>query len=221
MFYSPLLSFLTLHPPHSVSVLPRSEWGYGHSRTRHHGPQHPLQPPVHPAACARLPPERLHPWQHGHPHLQPAAAATAGHGPAGRPTGPAPATGLSPVRAPQGRPDPCLQEEVHQEGEEVKVDGDVQGQDEAGLIWEIQPPTPHLQISHCSSVSNDSQTASSFDHMDLADSSLKVFSESLNVLKDVYVTNPCCVKGLVLFMYSLWLDILVGYGGLFFFFFFF
>lgn len=111
------------HPlfPHSVSLPTRSERGYSHPGTRHDGPEHPLQPPVHPAARARLPPERLHPRQHSHPHLQPPAAA--GHGPAGHPAGATPAPGLRPAWAPQGRPDPCLQEEVHQEGEKVELDG--------------------------------------------------------------------------------------------------
>lgn len=108
-----------LHPlsPHSVSVSTRSEWGYGHSGTWHHGPQHPLQPPVYSAACARLPPERLHPRQHSHPHFQPPAAA--GYSPAGHPAGTASAPSLGPARAPQSCPDSCLKEEVYKEGEEV------------------------------------------------------------------------------------------------------
>lgn len=140
-FHPSLLSLLTPNPPHSVSLSTRSEWGDRHPGTRNDGSEHPLQPPVHPAARARLSPECLHSRQHGHPHLQPPAAA--GHGPAGHPAGTTPAPGHGPAWAPQGGSDPRLQEEVHQEGEEVELDRGRWRNDSPGPIWwEIQPPIP-------------------------------------------------------------------------------
>lgn len=131
----PPLSLPPVIPQTLISVLPRSKWGDGHPRARHHGLEHPLQPPVHPAARPRLPPERLHPREHGHPHLQPSAAA--GYGPAGHAAGAASASGLGTGWASKGRPDPRLQEEVHQEGEEVDAGGE-----EVEAWWSDEKPNP-------------------------------------------------------------------------------
>lgn len=130
-------------PPFLVSFPTISEWGRSQPGTRHHGSEHPLQPPVHPAARARLPPERLHPRQHGHPHLQPPAAA--GHSPAGHPAGSTPAPGLSPAWAPQGRPDPRLQEKVHQEGEKVESG---RGGGTTHPAWPDDPPPRTLAVRY-------------------------------------------------------------------------